>query len=78
MGEYNNCTPATTDERRKVFNTLDKLNIELSEMEQWKNREWVTLEKIVIECKLKEYSIMKRIVGAIDIERDKANLDTNK
>ena len=53
------------------------MKIELAEVEQWKNREWTQLKSIVRECNQKEYSIMKRIVGAIAIERDKENIDTN-
>ena len=77
-GEYHNCIQATADERRKVFNTLDKLNIELAEAEQWKNREWTKLESIVQEYRQKEYSIMKRIVGAISSERESKIGNNNK
>ena len=77
MGEYNSCVQAISDERRKVFNTLDKMKIELAEVEQWKNREWTQLKSIVRECNQKEYSIMKRIVGAITLERDKNATSNN-
>ena len=77
VGEYNSCVQATADERRKVFNTLDKMKIELAEVEQWKNREWTQLKSIVRECNQKEYSIIKRIVGAITLERDKNATSNN-
>ena len=71
VGEFNNCTPATQEQRRKVFNTLHKQEIELADIEKWKNKEWVKLGTIVEESNHKEYSVMKRIVQAIREDKEK-------
>ena len=38
MGEYNECIPATTEEKRKVINTLKKFKIDLADIENGKIR----------------------------------------
>ena len=54
MGEYNKCIQATTDEIRKVQNTLEKFDIVPSEIERWKNNNWQNMEQLVSEHKRKE------------------------
>ena len=78
VGEFENCVPASQDEKRKVFNTLEKHCIYLVDIEKWKNKEWVMLGQIVEECKKKEYSVMKRIVTAIVEERKSEQRSNNE
>ena len=76
-GEFTEWEAATQDERRKVMNTLEKYNIELCEIEQWKNKQWIILAQIVKECRQREYSVMKRIVEAIKKEREEESNKEN-
>ena len=72
VGEHHKIQPASKDEIRKVKNTLEKYNIDPSDIEHWKNNNWQRMEALVEECKQKEYSVMKRIVESE--QKEKANL----
>ena len=69
--EHEQAVPASKDESRKVQNTLQKYKIELSDIEKWKNKNWEKIETLLSECNQSEYKVMKRMVEAIRLEKEK-------
>ena len=66
--EHSDILQATKEQIRKVTNTLEKYDISPSEIERWKNNNWLTMEVLIKESKSKEYSVMKKMVENIQRE----------
>ena len=76
--EFPECIPATDYEKRVTFNTLGKAEIELAEVDKWKNRNWNILPVLVQKSEGLEYKALKKIVRKIEIEKEKEKLRDNK
>ena len=76
--EYEKCILATSDEKRKTLNTLERYNIDIHMIEQWKNANWDKMEQLLKECKWKEYSSMKRMVEDIRKTQENKNISTKQ
>ena len=71
------CTPSSEKEKKKVRNTLKRLEIKIKEIENWKNTNWSQYDDILEKCNNKEYEIIKLIVESIIRDRDQ-EMNNNK
>ena len=76
--EYKQCIEATDNEKRITFNTLDAADIELEELDRWKNRNWQLIPGIIERSGGREYKALKKIVHKIEVEKERERLKENK
>ena len=68
-GEYEKCIPATENQKRITFNTLDEKGLTFHDVERWKNKNWVKIPAILHKCENSKYEALKKIVRELMKER---------
>ena len=68
--DFEQCVPASMREIRRALNTIGGKHITIDEVVSWKRNSPDELQQMVDECEGKEYSVMKRIVHAIETMKE--------
>ena len=83
-GEFVKCDPATPHEKKKALTTMSRRGIRLGDVEDWKNKHWLRIEKMIEKCEGNEYETIKAIVKEILAEKaekrevkEKSNTDAS-
>ena len=72
-GEFQNCIPVTEYERKKAINTIGRRGVTIADIENWKNKHWNRIDKIIKANGNSEYESIKVIVKEILYGRESIN-----